>query len=412
VSRLNSLILTAFGSAFLFGCGGGGSPSSTAGSGGGVIAAPAPTPAPTVAPAPAPTSAPAGSIIGTNMEEGYPQLNKIPTNFATAGLLSPSWGTGAIATPMPAGDNQGAFRFMCKPSHLAYDDPIVFPGQPGRSHLHMFFGNTLADGNSTYESLRTTGASTCNNALNRSSYWIPALANGRGQVIMPDGISIYYKRELSSDPMCKEGKGCIGLPRGLRFVFGRTMSGGERSHSWFTCDAPNVGGHHDTLVDAAKVCPIGAMVGAVVEAPRCWNGTELDSPDHRSHMAHTSYGADAKPHCPSTHPYLLPQLTIGVFWTVDETLDRSGDKSTSLQTWHFVSDRMEGMTPQVSGSTFHADWFGAWDDDVLNTWMTHCIEGHLSCTGGDIGNGKQLSYSPEFLASRPRLVSMPAKPKT
>jgi len=411
VSRLNNLVLTALGTVFLFGCGGGGSPSSSAGgSGGGIVAAPAPTPSPTTSPEPAPTATPAGSVVGTNTEDGYPQLNKIATNFSKAGLLSPSWGTGAIASPMPDGDNQGAFRFMCKPSHLAYDDPVVFPGQKGRSHLHMFFGNTLANGDSTYESLRTTGQSTCNNALNRSAYWIPALFNGRGQVIMPDAISIYYKRELPADKMCKEGKGCIGLPRGLRYVFGRTMSGGSRDHSYFSCDHPSAPGSFDTLVDAAKACPIGAKIGAVVEAPSCWNGTELDSPDHRSHMAHMSRGADGALHCPSTHPYMIPRFTIGVWYTVDDTLDRSGNTSPTLRTWYFSSDRMEGMTPQTSGATFHADWFGAWDDDTMATWLANCIEKRLSCTGGDLGNGTQLAYSAEFNADRPRLVAVPEKP--
>jgi hypothetical protein len=75
----------------------------------------------------------------------------------------------------------GAFRFICNPAHLAKDDPIGYPGQPGKSHLHQFFGNTAANANSTYESLRTTGQSTCNSPLNRSAYWMPAMMNGKGQ---------------------------------------------------------------------------------------------------------------------------------------------------------------------------------------------------------------------------------------
>jgi hypothetical protein len=45
---------------------------------------------------------------------------------------------------MPPETNIGAFRIICKPSHMAADDPIVYPDQPGRSHLHTFFGNTGA----------------------------------------------------------------------------------------------------------------------------------------------------------------------------------------------------------------------------------------------------------------------------
>lgn len=351
-------------------------------------------------------------MVGTNMEEGFPQLNKVATNFSLSGTLQASWGTGNIPSEQPAIDPVGAFRFICKPSHLAYDDPIVFPGQKGRAHLHMFFGNTLADANSDYESLRTTGGSTCNNALNRSAYWIPALLNGRGQVLMPDLISIYYKRLPKSHPDCQLGKGCIGLPRGLRFVFGRTMSGGSRDHSYFGCDNPNAAdtGRFDTLVEAAKVCPVGAKIGALVSAPACWNGTELDSPDHRSHMAHLIRDNRGAEVCPASHPYRLPTFTLAAWFPVDETLDRSGNTSTDLATWHFSSDRMAGMPAQVSGMTFHADWYGAWDDDTMATWIANCIDKHLDCSGGDLGNGTQLTRSAEAAATIPRFIAMPPAP--
>ena len=114
---------------------------------------------------------PSGTAVPTPTLAG---LAKVSSGLDIASLLTPTWGTGQLP-PLEAGQVEGAFRFLCAPSHNAYDDPIVFPGQPGKSHLHTFFGNTLADGNSTYESLRKTGDSTCNDMLNRSAYWIPAL---------------------------------------------------------------------------------------------------------------------------------------------------------------------------------------------------------------------------------------------
>lgn len=65
----------------------------------------------------------------------------------------------------------GQFRTFCQFSHLSYDDPIIFPGQPGKSHLHMFFGNTDTNANSTIKSIINTGGSTCDGGpLNRTSY--------------------------------------------------------------------------------------------------------------------------------------------------------------------------------------------------------------------------------------------------
>ena len=36
---------------------------------------------------------------------------------------------------------------------MAFDDPIVYPREPGKSHLHTFFGNTGANAFSTAASI-------------------------------------------------------------------------------------------------------------------------------------------------------------------------------------------------------------------------------------------------------------------
>src|SRR5262249_32329672 len=138
-------------------------------------------------------------------------LPEIASNFDRAKEIEAA---GPVGT---ANDVVGAFRFICQPAQLNWDDPIVFPGQPGASpHLHQWFGNTMGNAMSTYASLRTSGQSTCMGPLNRSAYWMPAMLNGRGQVIRPDYIFIYYKRFPSSAAACgKDGANCRAMPRGL-----------------------------------------------------------------------------------------------------------------------------------------------------------------------------------------------------
>jgi hypothetical protein len=315
-----------------------------------------------------------------------------------------------------APDVVGAFRFICNPAHLAKDDPIVYPGQPGKSHLHQFFGNTGANANSTYESLRTTGQSTCNSPLNRSAYWMPAMMNGKGQVVRPDYISIYYKRRPASDPKCTASNpgamgDCVDLPRGLRFVFGYDMVSNQTptGAAYFNCDGPTATpGHYPTIVEAARNCPTGNKLGAVITAPDCWDGKNLDSPNHRDHMAYGSYGSWGYLKCPSTHPKVIPTFTMGVWYTTDADLDRSGTWSPSKPTWHLASDVMPGMPMMTPGSTFHADWFGAWDDDVMRMWTDNCINKLLNCSGGDLGNGKQLKMFDGFAwEASPRVVNPP-----
>ena len=336
-------------------------------------------------------------------------LEPVASGVAAARFLEP-------AEPAPAShDPEGAFRFLCAPSHNAYDDPIIYPGQPGKSHLHTFFGNTKANASSTYASLRTTGESTCNNLLNRSSYWIAAMMNGRGQVVMPDYLVVYYKRLPADSPECRRmGKACVPLPHGLRYVFGYNMQNPAKSDAatgrWWNCDGPGaVPGHFRSIPEAAKGCPVGARLGASIVSPNCWNGKDLDSPDHRSHMAISFYHPDKGLICPPTHPYILPQFTLGAWYAVDASLDRSGDMSTDAKTWYLASDRMPGMANAVPGTTLHSDWFGAWEDGVMNLWTANCIDKRLSCDAGNLGNGTRLKGLAGYsMKAEPRLVPAPA----
>jgi len=373
---------------------------------------PAPPPAPVPAPTPAPVPAPVPPPV---IDPAIPTsgLAMVSDGLDVASLLVKSWGTGAIP-PSAAPDVVGAFRLICHASHISYDDPIVYPGLPGKSHLHQWFGNDSADANSTYDSLRKTGNSTCGNALNRSAYWMPALLNGKGGVIRPDYVTIYYKRRPKTDPLCaKIGKACVDLPRGLRFIFGRNMldmaalpTGG----GYLNCDGPGaIPGHYPDIPTAAKNCPIGARLGAVISAPECWDGKNLDSADHRSHVAYSKYIGQSYAQCDAAHPYVIPTFTLGAWWSVDADLDRSGTWDGAFNSWHFSSDNMPGM-PMKPGTSFHTDWFGAWNDQVLATWHANCLDKMLNASGADLCDGTQLKQPPDSWVAVPHVVPVPPHP--
>lgn len=51
-------------------------------------------------------------------------------------------------------------------------------------------------------------------------------------------------------------------------------------------------------------------IRATIIFPSCWDGKNLDSPDHQSHMAYSPGGsALAGAACPSTHPIRVPQVS-------------------------------------------------------------------------------------------------------
>ena len=270
--------------------------------------APPPAPVPAPSPPPAPVPPPIDPAIPTT---GFPM---VADGLDVASLLKSAGKMPDLAAP---GD-PGAFRLICHASHIAYNDPIVYPGQKGKSHLHQFFGNDSVDENSTYDSLRKAGNSTCGNELNRSGYWMPALLNGKGGVVVPDFVTIYYKRYDAKSVQCTQAaKACVQLPRGLRYIFGYdmlNMAGKKTGGGYFNCDNfympanhPNKAlvkpGHYKSIVEAGPNCPIGSKLGAVISSPDCWNGKDLDSPDHRSHMAYQSRDPNTgQMRCPTTHP--------------------------------------------------------------------------------------------------------------
>ena len=203
---------------------------------------------------------------------------------------------------------------------------------------------------------------------------MPAMLDGKGYVVKPDYVQVYYKRSPDG-PDCDPSAGgarSVGIPNGLRFIAGFNMTNGSRGvqPGNFHCGSavfPN-------LTQAKAYCPAGSKLGMTVASLKCWNG-ELDSADHRSHLSGMMYGV-----CPSSHPYLLPQFTITAFYTI-----LPGD---DLSLWSLSSDEMFPDLPK--GTTLHFDYFEAWDSGVKAMWMANCIGKKLNCSGGDLGNGKQL----------------------
>lgn len=323
----------------------------------------------------------------------------IASDFPAAAWLQRAEGPSPVSAP----PEPGAFRLICAASHANYDDPIVFPGQPGKSHLHVFYGNTDAGAGSTYQSIRRTGESSCGNRLNRSAYWAPALLTGQGQIVRPDYIALYYKRLPIDDPMCRRMApgGCAPLPTGLRVVSGYDMARmgqpqpENAGHVFFRCISPGrPSTHHDALEGAIGDCGGEGQVMAAIGFGACWSGA-LDSRDHRAHLAHGRYRGQAYAQCDGDHPWLIPEVTQQLAYTVKR----------SDGPLRFSCD-MAGM---AAGSCFHADYMEGWDPVVRDRFERLCLDRRLSCSDGQLGDGTMLRHPPNRLTAAPRLVAAPPR---
>ena len=380
---------------------------------------------------PTTTPPPTTSVTSPVVAASLAGETTIADNFDINPLLEPTWygptGRGGIA-PVN-GDPVGAFRFFCAPGQLLKDDPIALPGQPGKSHLHQFIGNTAANANSNYQSLRTTGGSTCDNrslpdkAFNRSSYWMPAMLDGEGNAVRPDYALVYYKRIPAGHPSCGAPDAthigyCTDMPNGIRFIFGynmATMSGGPMQPGWdrdgetFTCEVRHGGGeqavagiYHNIADVVAAGCPAGTFLKISITPPTCWDGKNLDVPDHRSHVVYadgpmvTSAGERS---CPATHPYYLPNLAYQWYFTTNAAF--------TAGKWRLASDDMMSQMmgrAVIPGSTLHMDYFEAWSPFAKTAFHAHCIDEHLNGSNGDLCTGMQMkeaSVPPNFFPIPP-----------
>lgn len=306
---------------------------------------------------------------------------------------------GVAPEPDPDG---GSFRIKCELSHGNYDDPIVYPGQSGVAHLHTYYGNELTDAASDETSLFTTSTTTCDgDVLNRSSYWVPALIfpeydeagdpgthpNGHSAfgVVRPTSgpfaTDIYYKAGVDDLASIQP------MPRGLRMIAGNAAMGPQENHivrwsceSWVISSA-------DDFLPHVPACDVGDAVRLTITFPPCWNGVDLDVPDHHSHMAYVTWSPEAGIHCPASHPVALPQVSYNfAFPVTTETVYPFGDS----RAWRLASDMYEVSAAQPGGLSAHGDWFMAWHPEVMETFVEHCLHTGRHCAGGDLGNGWRL----------------------
>jgi len=246
-----------------------------------------------------------------------------------AALVTP--GAVAAAEPRAAGGplHDGIFLSVCAPSHAATDDPIVHPGDSGASHQHEFFGNRTTDADSTYSSLRA-GGTTCRIAADTAAYWVPALYDD-GQRIAPLKVNAYYLRGGGRGPVA-------AFPAGLKVIAGN--SGATTPQARAITDWKCSGIRPLALSADPVACPTGSRAVLVIRFPDCWNGKDLDSVDHRGHMAYRVRGR-----CPSGYPVRVPRLSLNV---------------------HYQLSDVTGLT-RASGSIYssHADFFNAWNQATL-----------------------------------------------
>ena len=224
-------------------------------------------------------------------------------------------------------------------------DPITHPGGLS-THVHSFYGASEAAPSTTYKKLRKAAGNTANVEENKSLYWHPTIyrydkRRGRFTVQNTSYFSTYYIWPTGET---------TAFPDGFKMIGG---GAGTLADSRPEADCSNPGpcpdGDCERWNDFFPATTCGELEMSML-MPSCWDGANLDSVDHRSHVAYPKRGeADGK--CPKTHPVRLPQ--IAVFTRI----------APYLGGVHLFSD---------GTGYFHADYFSGWKAKKLQKVLDRC----------------------------------------
>lgn len=383
-------------------------------------------------------------------------LADIPTDSAIAA----TWKGAATAFLDIPPATQPKLRMLGSFSHINRDDAIRNFGAPGTAHAHCYFGNRTVNAYSTYASLRTrantyalgapkkSASSVAGGPLNGTGYWAPCFTktvSGKTYAIKYNTIVIYYEESTGASSALLSR-----LPRGLRYITGRnaddplgasvlaeiaaanaqsgtsgrysrgvvhgTLNDGFTGYECRTSASVlvlpavahrNAAGNAADYIKAtdgsdpwAGACTTGMKITAHLNAPTCYDGTNLWSPGGYRHFRFpVGDNAQAGDSCPDGW-FRMPKLNI--------TLEFYHKGFADYGTWTLSSDQMfedkltalGTPTDLPTGWSMHTDWFGGWDDTVMygNSGLT--IMGWLPfCLGVD-GNTPHECNSSQFNATQ------------
>ena len=225
-------------------------------------------------------------------------------------------------------------------------DPIINPNGLS-AHVHSFFGAANVAPSTTYADLRSSTGNSGNTEENKSLYWHPTIysynkATQRYSIEPTSQFSTYYIWQTGA---------ATAFPNGFKMIGGGAP---DVNFSMQNAECVNPGecpnnGDCETWNDFFPATSCDELEMSM-RMPNCWDGVNLDSADHRSHVAYGDSG-DADSTCPSSHPVQIPQI---------RAFTRIKPYNGGI---HVFSD---------GTGLFHADYFSGWEASFLQKVLDEC----------------------------------------
>ncbi|MEU9574353.1 DUF1996 domain-containing protein [Streptomyces massasporeus] len=297
-----------------------------------------------------------------NIEDVQPNSRNLPNGLAANG---DGGSTGTFTTQCGTNENENRNS----------DNVIVAPGvSNGAQHQHDYVGNQSNNAFASDEDLANADTS-CQNQGDKSSYFWPVLriqdgsddidagqpGGGQdgnvGKIVEPAEAQLKFVGNRTSD--------VVAMPKALRIITGDAKSltnGLNNANTAWTC----TGFEDRQVTDKYPICPDGSSVVRLSNFQSCWDGQNIDSANHRTHVDFV----EADGSC-SNGFKAIPQLQVRLVYDVQAPQIENGQVQNAFAVDSFPEQLHKPITD-------HNDFINFFDDNVMNE-MVQCINNGQDC---------------------------------
>ncbi|WP_328391369.1 DUF1996 domain-containing protein [Streptomyces sp. NBC_00400] len=290
-----------------------------------------------------------------------------PDDFVDITTVQPNADAPPFAAPKGGNASTGTFTTECgrnEDGHFNSDNVIVTPGvSNGAHHTHDYVGNKATDAFADDNKLAASDT-TCNNGDQSTHYW-PVLRKLDGAAEQKPGAAqdANVGTTLTPATVTLKFRGSqVGqveaMPRFMKIITGDAKAftnGTKNANASWSC----TGFEDRQLKDKYPLCPQGSQVVRTFAFQNCWNGRDIDSGNHRDHVAFS----DQNGVCPNGFK-AIPQLTQRITYDVPQGQSFAVD-SFPEQLHKPVTD--------------HGDFINVMPDQLMSK-AVDCINSGRNCT--------------------------------